>query len=85
MSKRSRVARLADLPRGCPAIIAQVDEQAGELMDLGFVAGARVVPTHSGPGGDPRVYEVDGARIALRRAAARQVHVTMPAGEERSA
>ncbi len=53
-------------------------------MDLGFVAGARVIPTHSGPSGDPRVYDVDGARIALRRAAARQVHVTL-ATEEKSA
>ncbi len=84
MSKRSRAARLADLPRGCPAVIAAVEEEVGELMDLGFIAGARVVPTHSGPGGDPRVYEIDGARIALRRAAARQVHVTL-SGEEKSA
>ncbi len=77
MGKGSRAARLADLPRGCPAVIARVEDQVEELMDLGFVAGARVVPTHSGPGGDPRVYEVDGARIAVRRASARQIHVTL--------
>jgi Fe2+ transport system protein FeoA len=83
MPTRSRVARLADLPRGCPGIIAEVEEEVGELTDLGFITGARVVPTHTGPGGDPRVYDVDGARIALRRASARQVHVKV--AEEKSA
>jgi ferrous iron transport protein A len=69
---------LCDLPRGCWAVIADIDpaDQAlAPLADLGFVAGARLRPTHSGPGGDPRVYEIDGAQVALRRAAAQRILV----------
>jgi Fe2+ transport system protein FeoA len=36
-------------------------------MELGFLPGSQVVYSRSAPGGDPRVYRVDGADIALRR------------------
>ncbi len=36
-------------------------------MELGFLPGARIVAAHSAPGGDPRVYRVDGSEFALRR------------------
>ena len=36
-------------------------------MELGFLPGSQVVCGRSAPGGDPRVYRVDGAEIALRR------------------
>jgi ferrous iron transport protein A len=66
---------LPELPVGRAAIVATVDEALPELMEVGFVPGAQVKPRHSGVGGDPRVYEVDGTLVALRRTVARHVHV----------
>ncbi len=43
------------------------DDQALRLMELGFLPGARVEAALSAPGGDPRVYRVDGSEFALRR------------------
>ncbi len=37
------------------------------LMQLGFVPGVVVEAANAAPGGDPRVYRVDGSEIALRR------------------
>lgn len=71
------MAALADLPKGQPAVITRIDQRLGELADMGFVPGAYVTPTHSGLGGDPRVYELDGALVALRTAAARHVYVRL--------
>lgn len=74
---------LPDLPLGRVARVASVDEALPELVEVGFVPGARVKPRHTGLGGDPRVYEVDGALVALRRGAARRVHVVAaPEGME---
>jgi Fe2+ transport system protein FeoA len=74
---------LPELPVGRAAIVATVDEALPELMEIGFVPGAHVRPRHSGVGGDPRVYEVDGALVALRRTAARRVQVlAAPEGME---
>jgi Fe2+ transport system protein FeoA len=78
MARKSRIAALRDLPAGRSAVIAKVDEKHIELMELGFVPGAPVKPTHSGLGGDPRVYELDGTLVALRLAAARHIFVTLP-------
>jgi Fe2+ transport system protein FeoA len=36
-------------------------------MELGFVPGHRVVFARRSPFGDPRVYQIDGAEVALRR------------------
>jgi len=78
MAFKSRITALPDLPEGCAAVIATVDEGLTELTEIGFVPGAHVRPTHSGMGRDPRVYELDGTLVALRRAAARHVRVTLP-------
>ncbi len=75
---RPKVTALPDLPEGLSAVIATVDEGLTELTEIGFVPGACVRPTHSGLGGDPRVYELDGTLVALRHAAARHVYVTLP-------
>jgi ferrous iron transport protein A len=40
---------------------------AEHLMNLGFVPGLEVFVARSGPGGNPRVYRVDGTEVALRR------------------
>jgi Fe2+ transport system protein FeoA len=37
------------------------------MMELGFLPGARVAAAHCAPGGDPRVYRVDGSEVAMRR------------------
>jgi Fe2+ transport system protein FeoA len=36
------------------------------MMQLGFVPGVEVAVGASAPGGDPRIYQVDGTEIALR-------------------
>jgi Fe2+ transport system protein FeoA len=76
MAIKSKLAALADLPKGYAAVVATVDDQLAELMEIGFVPGAHVRPTHAGMGGDPRVYELDGTLVALRYDAARHVRVT---------
>jgi Fe2+ transport system protein FeoA len=78
IAEKPGVAALADLPKGYAAVVATVDDELAELTEIGFVPGAHVKPTHSGMGGDPTVYEVDGALVALRRAAACHVYVTLP-------
>lgn len=40
---------------------------AEHLMNLGFIPGLEVLVARSGPGGNPRVYRVDGNEVALRR------------------
>ena len=61
---------LADLGRWEHGILDHIDlpeDQALRLMELGFLPGARVVAGRAAPGGDPRVYRVDGSEFALRR------------------
>ena len=61
---------LTELKRGESGILDRLDlpeDDARRLMELGFVPGHAVVPAHSAPGGDPRVFRVDGSEVALRR------------------
>jgi Fe2+ transport system protein FeoA len=61
---------LTHLKRGESAILDRLDlpeDDARRLMELGFLPGHSVTPGHSAPGGDPRVFRVDGSEIALRR------------------
>jgi len=63
-------ATLVDLNRGEAAILDRIDlpvDDARRLMELGFLPGATVTAGLSAPGGDPRVFQVDGSEIALRR------------------
>ncbi len=67
---------LAELRQGESAVIADIDlpaDMAFRLMELGFLPGAPVEAARSAPGGDPRVFRIDGTEIALRRETA--VHV----------
>ncbi len=62
--------RLADLAPGQTAVIAELTlppDTAEPLMELGLMAGSQVLAVRPAPGGDPVVYRVDGAEIALRR------------------
>ncbi|HVP52984.1 MAG TPA: FeoA family protein [Terriglobales bacterium] len=78
MARQPKTIVLPDLPQGQSALIARVDDGLTELLEIGFVPGVPVRPMHSGLGGDPRVYELEGTLVALRRTAARHIHVTLP-------
>lgn len=63
-------ATLSDLRRGEHGVLDRLElpeDEALRLMELGFLPGARIAAAHSAPGGDPRVYRVDGSEFALRR------------------
>jgi Fe2+ transport system protein FeoA len=72
------LATLVDLRRGDAAVLDRIDlpgDDARRLMELGFLPGATVVAGQCAPGGDPRVFQVDGSEIALRRETARRLKV----------
>ena len=67
---------LTTLRRGETGILDRIElpeHDARRLMEMGFVPGHAIVPARSAPGGDPRVYRVDGSEIALRRETARHL------------
>jgi len=69
---------LFDLRCGQAAVLEFLDvpEDLGRrLMELGFFPGGDVVAAGCAPGGDPRVYRVDGSEIALRTETARQIRI----------
>jgi ferrous iron transport protein A len=73
-------ATLMDLHRGDAAILHSIDlpgDDARRLMELGFLPGTRITAGYSAPGGDPRVFQVDGSEIALRRETAKRLRVTL--------
>jgi ferrous iron transport protein A len=74
MNVNNRTARkppsLLELRAGEQGILDRLElpaEFSRRLMELGLVPGSQVSATRSAPGGDPRVFRVDGAEIALRR------------------
>jgi Fe2+ transport system protein FeoA len=72
--------RLADLLEGEAAVLESIDlpdDFALRLMELGFIPGMSVTAARCAPGGDPRVFRVDGSEIALRRDTAAQLLVKM--------
>ena len=61
---------LTFLKRGESAILDRIDlpeDDARRLMELGFLPGHSITRAHAAPGGDPRVFQVDGSEVALRR------------------
>jgi Fe2+ transport system protein FeoA len=73
-------ATLVDLRRGDAAILEGIDlpgDDARRLMELGFLPGTQITAGLSAPGGDPRVFQVDGSEVALRRETARRVKVRL--------
>jgi len=70
--------RLTELQEGQEAVLGDLDlpdDMSRRLMELGFLPGSTVVAAHSAPGGDPRVFRVDGSEIALRRETARHIRL----------
>jgi ferrous iron transport protein A len=62
-------ATLLDLRKGEEAILDRIDlpaDIAQRLMELGFLPGSRIAASFRAPGGDPRVFRVDGTEVALR-------------------
>ncbi len=73
-------ATLVDLRRGDVGILDRIDlpgDDARRLMELGFLPGTPVTAGFSAPGGDPRIFQVDGSEIALRSETARRLTVKL--------
>jgi ferrous iron transport protein A len=67
---------VAELRQNEPGVLDHIDlpeDIARRLMELGFVPGHIVTPARSAPGGEPRVYRVDGSEVALRRETAKRL------------
>jgi ferrous iron transport protein A len=72
---------LAELREGESGVLESLDlpeDVALRLMELGFLPGTTVVVGRSAPGGDPRVYRVDGSEIALRSETTRYLLLKPP-------
>jgi ferrous iron transport protein A len=72
---------LAHLKQGESGTLDRLDlpeDVARRLMELGFLPGHTVVPARSAPGGEPRVYRVDGSEVALRRETAAKLILRPP-------
>ena len=78
LSLKIAAATLADLDIGAEGVLDALDlpeDAARRLMELGFLPGSHVTAAHSAPGGDPRVFRVDGAEFALRTETARRLRL----------
>ncbi|HLJ14813.1 MAG TPA: FeoA domain-containing protein [Bryobacteraceae bacterium] len=65
----SRAVTLAELREGQQGVLDRLDvpeDVARRLMELGFLPGHIVTRGRSAPGGDPRIFRVDGSEVALR-------------------
>ena len=63
-------ANLMELGRGEEGVLDRIElpeDISRRLMELGFLPGHVITPGRSAPGGEPRVYRVDGSEVALRR------------------
>lgn len=72
----SKAKNLTELEPGEEGVLEKLDlpeHDAQRLMEMGFVPGHAVARGHSAPGGDPRVFRVDGSEVALRRETARRL------------
>ena len=70
--------RLTDLPPGAIAEVVAVDPEspaAKRLLDLGFTPGTEVRVVRRAPLGDPKLYELRGMQLCLRRSEAVWVRV----------
>jgi ferrous iron transport protein A len=69
-------ANVAELRQNEPGVLDRLDlpeDTSRRLMELGFVPGHIVTAARSAPGGEPRVYRVDGSEVALRRETAKRL------------
>ena len=71
-------AVLSELREGEHGVLERIDlgeDDVQRMMELGFIPGTRIVVGRCAPGGDPRVYRVDGSEIALRRETASRLRL----------
>lgn len=69
---------LSEIRVGESAIVASLElphDVRDHLMHLGFLPEATIDVLRRAPAGDPTVYRVEGAEIALRQETARHIHV----------
>jgi ferrous iron transport protein A len=69
-SNKDKAKNLTELKPGEAGVLEKLDlpeDDARRLMEMGFVPGHSVTRGLSAPGGDPRVFRVDGSEVALRR------------------
>lgn len=72
---------LAELREGEAGVLEALDlpeDVALRLMELGFLPGTLIEAGKTAPGGDPRVFRVDGSEIALRRETAANLRLKPP-------
>jgi ferrous iron transport protein A len=75
-SSRMTLRTLADLAENSEAEVERLElpaDFAHRLMDLGFIPGHLVAAGRSAPGGDPRVFRIDGSEVALRLETAQHI------------
>ncbi len=68
-TNRRQAPTLSDLREGEQGVLESInlpERLRRRLMELGFLPGAAVTAARSAPGGDPRVFRVDGSEVALR-------------------
>ncbi len=73
-----QVMALSQIGVGQSAVVSSIDlphEVGDHLMHLGFLPEATVDVLRRAPAGDPTVYRVEGAEIALRYETARHIQV----------
>lgn len=73
---KNAAKNLTELKPGEVGVLEKLDlpdADAQRLMEMGFIPGHSVTRGHSAPGGDPRVFRVDGTEVALRRETARKL------------
>lgn len=61
---------LADVPLKEEVVLVRIDlagDDLEPLLERGIVPGCRLCPVRHAPAGNPTVYRVDGALVALRR------------------
>ena len=69
---------LSQIGVGQSAVVASMElpgEVADHLMHLGFLPDATIDVMRRAPAGDPTVYRIEGAEIALRYETARHIQV----------
>jgi ferrous iron transport protein A len=67
---------MADLGVGGQGEHGELDlplDQARRLMEHGFLLGSTVTAVGTAPGGDPRIFRIEGADVALRARTARRM------------
>ena len=67
---------LTSLKKGESGVLDRIElseDDARRLMEMGFLPGHTVTRAGSAPGGDPRVFQVDGSEVALRQETAQHL------------